>query len=568
MPEKKLNLDPGSTAPNRKAAFIKIAITGIISGLSSFLFLSWVNKLVALLVAGMYRKPEPRYILIFTVIIAAFIISRRLLSAGMIRLSQFVFWKSRGDILSAVLKADYEEILKRKPDVHSALIYDVSNLTQASLNSIQFITSVVISISCLVYMAFKSWILFLITLAVVVGGVLIYLFSVSRVNVLYKKTRWFESEFARYFNAILSGFREIRMDKQKGEALFQRKISVIASGSYENNLKAYTGFLNNQMIGQVLFYVLLTGILTYFSVTLNIPVTSTVNFLFILLYLLGAVEAVMVLLPGIMQAEVSRKRIAKLKQELINNTVTQQELSGKIPDELQDRTGLQYINVDAITFKYHTSTSSSFIMGPVSIDIYPGEIIFIYGGNGSGKTTFIHSLLGLLRYDTGHIHFNGAQLTQDNCHHYKLMFAAVFSDFFLFDELYGYESFDREKANEYLQLFELSDKVTVTDNGFSSVDVSTGQRKRLALIAAMLEKKPIIVLDEWAADQDPYFRRKFYQEILPYLKQEGFTVIAITHDDVYYHHADKLFRMEYGQLIDESGVAKNGMVRTINNLMN
>jgi putative ATP-binding cassette transporter len=128
------------------------------------------------------------------------------------------------------------------------------------------------------------------------------------------------------------------------------------------------------------------------------------------------------------------------------------------------------------------------------------------------------------------------------------MFAVVFSNFFLFDELACADNCDMEKFKRYLQVFELEGKVELQDGRFSTTDLSTGQRKRLALIAALLEEKPVLVLDEWAADQDPHFREKFYMDIIPLLKKEGITLIAITHDDKYYHCADKLFRMDYGKL--------------------
>ena len=119
----------------------------------------------------------------------------------------------------------------------------------------------------------------------------------------------------------------------------------------------------------------------------------------------------------------------------------------------------------------------------------------------------------------------------------------------MFEKVHSFEDFDKEKASAYLKIFEIEDKVEMEEKGFSSIDLSTGQRKRLALIAALLEERPILVLDEWAADQDPHFRKRFYTEIIPMLKAEGRTILAITHDDAYYHCADELYRMEYGKLV-------------------
>ena len=186
-----------------------------------------------------------------------------------------------------------------------------------------------------------------------------------------------------------------------------------------------------------------------------------------------------------------------------------------------------------------------------------GDIIFVYGGNGSGKTTFIHSIIGLLNFQEGQLFFNGIYLTEDNRVEYKSLFAVVFNEFYLFDEFYGNKKFNTSRANELLKIFEMEQKVKIVEKGFSVTNLSTGQRKRLAIIAAILEEKPILVLDEWAADQDPYFRKKFYTEIIPLLKKDGFTIIAITHDDRYYNCADKLYKMEFGKLYDETHLIIN-----------
>ena len=74
---------------------------------------------------------------------------------------------------------------------------------------------------------------------------------------------------------------------------------------------------------------------------------------------------------------------------------------------------------------------------------------------------------------------------------------------------------------------------------------------------SLLEKRPILLLDEWTADQDPDFRRKFYDELLPTLQQAGATIVVITHDDRYLDElrltARKL-RMDEGRIISEQAM--------------
>jgi len=128
-------------------------------------------------------------------------------------------------------------------------------------------------------------------------------------------------------------------------------------------------------------------------------------------------------------------------------------------------------------------------------------------------------------------------------------FSAIFIDFHLFDRFYGIQNgIDPKKVNDLLKLMKLDHKVTVQNNQFSTTDLSTGQRKRLAMIIAIMEDKPIYVFDERAADQSPGFRDYFYYQLLPSLKQKGKTVIAVTHDQQYFDIADRILEMDYGCL--------------------
>lgn len=532
---------------NEKKAILAGIALGIISGLLSFVFLTFFNFMIGNLIAENYKAISIQYILIFVLIAVIFIWSRRAMALTFIKFSQNLFWKLRTEILSIVIKSNYEDFDKRRAQIQSALIHDVGILTQASLNIVHFITSTVVLLSCLAYMCYLSGTLFLITLTACLLGVSIYILGSKRNNRLFIETRKLEDGFMKNFSAIMDGFREIHMNKRKGESIMSRNIKPIAELSYKNNTKAFAGFLNNQIIGQVLFYLLIGVILLVFSVKLEIESIVVINFLFILLYVLGALEGIMVLIPSLSQALVSFRRLKRLKDDL--NTIEHSSDKQENQISIQE---FRNIVVENIEFKYQSDEEESFHIGPVSFELNKQEIVFIYGGNGSGKTTFVHALLGLLKPHSGSLKFNDSLLGVSNYSSYKGLFSVVFNEFYLFEEFFGNEDFDKKKAREYLKLFEIEEKVGIEENGFSTVDLSTGQRKRLALIAALLENNPVIVLDEWAADQDPYFRKKFYEEILPYLKKEGFTILAITHDDRYYHCADKIFKMEFGKLHDET----------------
>jgi putative ATP-binding cassette transporter len=119
----------------------------------------------------------------------------------------------------------------------------------------------------------------------------------------------------------------------------------------------------------------------------------------------------------------------------------------------------------------------------------------------------------------------------------------------LFDNFLGLSNTNLDaQAQEYLSLLHLQHKVKVRNGALSTTAVSQGQRKRLALLTAYLENRPFYLFDEWAADQDPYFKNIFYTQLLPELKARGKTVLVISHDDKYFEVADRIIKLDYGKL--------------------
>lgn len=548
-PEKKQASMPDTSNMGRpfvsKGKISQYVLLGILSGLFSFLFINFVTRVVGLIIAGEFTTIRKEYVVLFLSIILVYIWSRRALSIAIIRLSQSFFWQLRKQILTLVLNANYQQLTARRAEIDAAIVSDVHILTQASMSIIEFFTSLILAFSILVYLAFISWVLFAITLGVAAIGILVYYFGSQYNNRDLEGARTLETTFIGHFNDVLNGFKEIYMEPRKGHAIFRQRILPVAGRSLSSNLSAFTGFLNNQLTGQVLFYVLISSVLLFFSIILDIKSSDTVRFAFALLYLLSSIENIMVLLPGIMRARVASQHLVNLKKDL-----ERARFSNPVAETAIRMEEFETLRVKDLQFRYGDA-DSAFSIGPANLEIASGDIVFIYGGNGSGKTTFVHTMLGLREPAAGERYLNGVLVGKDNYSWYRTTFAAVFSDFFLFDGPVGLDNVDDEKWNYYLDLFELEGKVSMENGQYSTTDLSTGQRKRLALIAALLEEKPILVLDEWAADQDPYFRKKFYTEILPLLKSRGFTILAITHDDKYYHCADKVYRMEEGKLIAE-----------------
>jgi putative ATP-binding cassette transporter len=213
---------------------------------------------------------------------------------------------------------------------------------------------------------------------------------------------------------------------------------------------------------------------------------------------------------------------------------------------------------------YHEREDGLFKLGPVDLSFRSGEISFLVGGNGSGKTTLAKLLVGLYVPESGATILNGVITTDENRVRYRQTFSAIFSDFHLFESLGGIESSDIDgRANEWLERLHLNHKVSVSGGKFSTRDLSHGQRKRLALVVAYLEDRPFLVFDEWAADQDPQFKEVFYHSVLTDLKSRGKSVLVISHDERYFHVADRVIQMENGRIIERNQNLKRSVVHVV-----
>ena len=207
------------------------------------------------------------------------------------------------------------------------------------------------------------------------------------------------------------------------------------------------------------------------------------------------------------------------------------------------------IVLDSVTFRYNDENGDLlFQMGPLDFSFNKNEIIFITGGNGSGKTTLMKLLTGLYYPTDGSVSIDGSILTRQTYPSYRECFATIFTNFYIFKKLYGLEDIDEDKVNELLQKMEIDKKTEYLNKRFTKINLSTGQRKRLAYITALLEDKPIYIFDEWAADQDPAFRKQFYTRFLNDMRLMGKTVIAVSHDDRYFDKADRIIAMEEGKI--------------------
>ena len=273
----------------------------------------------------------------------------------------------------------------------------------------------------------------------------------------------------------------------------------------------------------------------------------------VLLYITGPLANIISSMTPIMMASVAARKLDKLLGEMPVESL----------GEEQAELDCQELRVKGVEYTYNISKDIGFHLGPVDLTLRRGEVTFLVGSNGSGKTT-LGKLLSLHYVpDDGHVYFDDQLVTDSNRKACRANISAIYSDFYLFTKLYGLSSEEIDtRAMQNIKDLGLEDKVTIKDGEFSSTDLSAGQKKRLALLVAYLEDRAIYVFDEWAADQDPGFKEIFYYQILPGLKKRNKLVIVITHDDRYFHLADKLVKMESGKKLLEEDQNKEGQTTT------
>ena len=313
----------------------------------------------------------------------------------------------------------------------------------------------------------------------------------------------------------------------------------------DKRIKGDLGFANVFVIGELLFTLVIGVVAFVFPILFkDIQTSSLSNYIFVFLYMTGPVHGVLNSIPQIVNIKISYKRLNGLIKEIETTGIIEMESTINMDKVLGDHFKLELSNVE---YSYKNSKGEVFKVGPVSCSFKSGEITFITGGNGSGKSTLAKLITGLYRPDKGEIILNSNKLNPEDL---SQNYSTIFSDYYLFEKLYGIDHKNKtDKISELLRILHIEDKTNISNGEFSTIKLSSGQRKRLALLVSYLEDSPIYLFDEWAADQDPEFRRYFYENLLTDLKKEGKCIIAITHDDRYFNKADKIMKMETGKVI-------------------
>jgi len=351
--------------------------------------------------------------------------------------------------------------------------------------------------------------------------------------------------FLDQLNDLLKGFKEVKLKRRRGRDICA-DIDKSSEALKDFNLKSGKMNSDNFIFASGNLYALIGVIVLIIPQYADVETTALVDIVAAILFLWGPMTVLVTGAPAYIRSNVALERARELEGKL-DKAIQETQIAQDAEDTW--KRGIGAIAARGVEFEYPSEDGDgTFRIGPLDVDINQGEIVFIVGGNGSGKSTALKVLTGLYPPSGGQLLVGGKRVDSDNVAAYREKISAIYSDFHLFAKLYGLLDVDPKAVHKLLAQMELAQKTSFENKGFTNRNLSTGQRKRLAMIVALLEDRPICVFDEWAADQDPEFRAYFYEQLLPALKQRGKTVLAVTHDDRFFGCADQVITMEYGRI--------------------
>ncbi len=521
--------------------FVVLAVSGVANGALLAVINSAADQAANQAVSG-------RYLAIFIIVLVAYVVAQRHILTTSVYEVERILHGIRERLARSIRRASLlglESI--GRAEIYASLHRETVTISQATSTVVMAGQSAVMVMFSLAYLAWLSRAAFLLTVGVTGIAIVLHSRRVGTLNQLLRESHIIENRFFSTLTHILDGFKEVTLNEPRGKSLGGH-VSRISSDLRDVKVNAGIGFGSHLIFGQASIYVLLGCIVFLMPkfgeayADIVIKATSTV------LFIVGPLSAVIVSVPIVAAAGVAAENIRALEGRL--EAIASAPTNGA-PPPVPTLDGP--IHLDGVQFEYPEAEGvTPFAVGPINLTITPGEILFIVGGNGSGKSTLLRLLTGLYHPSRGLVRVHGTPVTSDGVAGYRALISAVFSDYHLFDRLYGLEDVPADRVTGLLREMDLDKKVDFVDGHFTTLELSNGQKKRLALIVALVEDRPVLVFDEWAADQDPAFRRHFYEDILPALKREGRTVIAATHDDRYFGVADRVLKLEYGQIIKET----------------
>jgi putative pyoverdin transport system ATP-binding/permease protein len=524
-----------------RASRVQVAVAillGLISGGTSARLIALINSAIS----GNYSQDLASQFPILTVVVLfSSIVSQVLL----IQLSQNAVYKLRLGLSDGILYSPLPHLEELgAPKLLATLTEDVSTLS-TTVYAIPFIcVDIAVIVGCLSYMLWLSGTVFAFTIGFLMMGVGSVQLLISRADYFLQQARSEQDNLFKYFRAITDGIKELKLNATRRRDFFSEDLQVSAAKSRNQNSAALFTYSVSTGWGNLLFFILIGLLLFTVPQFISIAPSVLSAYVLTLTYMMLPMQSILDKLQQLARASVALDKIHTMGLSLAAQTEGNQLILHSINQNWNK------LELEQVTHTYKSEKEDSkFTLGPINLTFNQGEIVFIVGGNGSGKSSLAKLITGLYTPESGNIRLGKKLITEDNREWYRQHFSAVFSDYYLFERITAIDKkIAQTQAQEYLRELQLDSKVKIKDNKLSTTSLSQGQRKRLALLAAYLENRPIYLFDEWASDQDPIFREIFYKQIIMNLKQQGKTVIVISHDEHFFPVADRIIKLDYGKI--------------------
>ena len=529
---------------SRSMAWIMVGV-GMLSGFFSAGVLALINHVL--------HHPSDHSLLLvlgFVGLVAGKILANLGSHVLLVRFSQDTILDLSLSLCAKIVRAPLLRSERRGPaHILITLTDDVSWVTWAIQCFPQFLMSGALVLGCGIFLAWLSWSVFLGVLGFTVVSVLGHQWLHTNVRDIIAASRDARAELFQRFRALTDGLKELLMHRARRQEFVGEEVRGAAEIYRKTNLEATRIQALLEAWNQISLYSLIGVLIFLFpSFGLIAPEVLT-GYIIGMMYMIGSISNIISTVPTLERGQVALENIERLG---ISLDIRPEDIQAKEVVDL-DPAITPIVQWTDVVFSYGEDNGSEtpFTLGPISLELCPGELVFVIGGNGCGKSTLVKVLSGLYQPVRGDVRLAGTMITNDNREWYREHFSVIFSDFYLFKKLLGQSDSQAQRlAPQYLRLLHLDQKVTVRDRTFSTLDLSQGQRKRLALVTAYLEDRSIYVFDEWAADQDPQYKEIFYKTLLPDLRVRGKTVIVITHDDRYFHLGNQVIKLDDGKVVE------------------
>lgn len=449
-------------------------------------------------------------------------------------------------LIGGLLKAQPSFVDRRE---HGALYHilttDVSSVAGFTSTFLNLMPAIIFLCIAIPQVFYYSVIAGFFAILVMVGGSLSYHLQQKKMAKLNDDVRALEVSYFERVSEMLRGFRELRLHQGRRRS-FSGDLGGVLERLRRFQIKVNQIYETGESAVHGLKFLLLAGIV--FLVPYLVKTDSVVTFqlLTLVLFSLTPFEQIVTSYPSVIGTLVSYLRINDLSRELDEIARASDKPSRYKP--VDQAPPFRCITLRNVETRYDSRETSSFALGPLDFELKSGEVVFLVGSNGSGKTTFMNLLCGLLEPTAGEIALDGKVLAPEDMDAYRAQFSAIFTQFHVFRQLYGLENVSPEKADEMIEKVFLTGITQIRGEGISRIDLSAGQKRRLALAVALLEDRNILVLDEFVADQDPEKRDYFFRTLLPWLKSQGKTVVVSTHDLGWLECCDRVITFDNGKM--------------------